>query len=130
MSEINKPIAFSELLRRCRRIEIPLIQRDYAQGREPEKDVRDEFLKALHAALSLPAGDTKLPLNLDFIYGSMEGQDKRCFLPLDGQQRLTTLFLMHWYLAWRDRQVADFQERFLNDQRSRLFYEVRPSSHD
>jgi len=52
------------------------------------------------------------------------------FAPLDGQQRLTTLFLLHWYLAWKDRQVADFQERFLNDQRSRLSYEVRPSSHD
>src|SRR5258708_35631768 len=108
MTEINKPITFSELLQACRQIEVPLIQRDYAQGRDGQKDVRDEFLKALYGALSLPPGDPNLPLNLDFVYGSMEGQDKKSFLPLDGQQRLTTLFLLHWYLAWHDGALADF----------------------
>lgn len=128
MSEINKPIAFAELLNRCRRIEIPLIQRDYAQGREAQKDVRDDFLKALHAALSLPAGSAELPLNLDFIYGSMEGQDKKTFLPLDGQQRLTTLFLLHWYLAWRDGELSDFKTRLWDGKHARFTYGVRPSS--
>src|SRR5579883_427388 len=109
MSELNKPIAFIDLLERCRRIEIPLIQRDYAQGRDAEKDVRDDFLKAIHAALSLPSESPELPLNLDFIYGSMEGLDKKSFLPFDGQQRLTTLFLLHWYLAWRDGGLSDFK---------------------
>ena len=60
MSEINKPISFSELLHNCQQIEVPLIQRDYAQGRESQKDVRDEFLKALYEALSLPISDAKL----------------------------------------------------------------------
>src|SRR5882672_2749714 len=128
MSEINKPITFAELLQRCRRIEVPLIQRDYAQGREAEKDVRDDFLKALHAALSLPAGSPELPLNLDFIYGSMEGHDKKCFLPLDGQQRLTTLFLLHWYLAWRDGAMPDFKSRVWDGKHARFTYSVRPSS--
>jgi hypothetical protein len=38
------------------------------------------------------------PVGLDFIYGEIE--DGR-LIPLDGQQRLTTLFLLHWYLAAR-----------------------------
>ncbi|RYZ86675.1 MAG: DUF262 domain-containing protein, partial [Proteobacteria bacterium] len=128
MSDIDKPITFFALLHQCRRVEVPLIQRDYAQGREKEKDVRDDFLSALHAALSLPSGSPELPLNLDFIYGSMEGQDKKCFLPLDGQQRLTTLFFLHWYLAWRDSELNDFRTRLWDGKHARFTYGVRPSS--
>jgi hypothetical protein len=128
MSEINKPITFCELLERCRRIEIPLIQRDYAQGRDKEKDVRDEFLKTLHGALSLASDNVKLPLNLDFIYGSMEGEDKETLIPLDGQQRLTTLFLLHWYLAWQDGELRDFKSRVWDSKHARFTYSVRPSS--
>ncbi len=128
MIKIAKPITFAALLEKCRRIEIPLIQRDYAQGRNSEKDVRDEFLKALQGALSLPTNDPTLPLNLDFVYGSMEGQDKKCFLPLDGQQRLTTLFLLHWYFAWCDEALADFKSLVWDGHHARFTYGVRPSS--
>lgn len=128
MSDINQRITFSELLEQCRGIEVPLIQRDYAQGRDTEKDVRDEFLKALEGALLLPTGDLTLPLNLDFIYGSMEGKDKQTFVPLDGQQRLTTLFLLHWYLAWRDGALSDFRTRVWDGKHARFTYGVRPSS--
>jgi hypothetical protein len=41
---------------------------------------------------------------LDFVFGDMaetEGEYQGKFYPLDGQQRLTTLFLLHCYLAWR-----------------------------
>lgn len=34
---------------------------------------------------------------MDFVYGKVD--EHGTFLPLDGQQRLTTLFLLHWYLA-------------------------------
>lgn len=128
MSEINQPITFHKLLAKCGRIEVPLIQRDYAQGRETEKEVRDHFLRALHAALIRPPGDPMLPLNLDFIYGSMEAGNGGNFSPLDGQQRLTTLFLLHWYLAWRDGQLAEFQSMVWNGRHSRFTYGVRPSS--
>ena len=128
MSEINRPISFCELLQQCQRIEVPLIQRDYAQGRETQKDVRNDFLDALRGALALPAGDAALPLNLDFVYGSMEGGNAPRFLPLDGQQRLTTLFLLHWYLAWRDGRLPEFKTTVLDGKYSRFTYRVRPSS--
>lgn len=128
MSEFGSQIVFRELLKRHHRIEIPMIQRDYAQGRETEDEVRDEFLNALYNALILPAGHESLPLNLDFIYGSVEGDIETRFFPLDGQQRLTTLFLLHWYLAWKDGQFDVFQEMFCPQGTSRFFYSVRPSS--
>ena len=71
-------------------IEIPMIQRDYAQGRESQKKLLQNFLKALKIAIC------KSPIGLDFVYGDIKSNK---FHPLDGQQRLTTLFLLHWYAA-------------------------------
>jgi Protein of unknown function DUF262 len=80
-------------------IEIPLIQRDYAQGREGDmvERIRTSFLDVLHRAVT--GGET---VSLDFIYGDVENGTLR---PLDGQQRLTTLFLLHWYLAFRAERI-------------------------
>ena len=92
------------------------------------QEVREEFLDALHRALKRPVDDPKLPLNLDFIYGSVEGEEATRFLPLDGQQRLTTLFLLHWYLAWQDGCWKEFSELLCPNENSRFSYYVRPSS--
>ena len=119
---------FYRLIKSRHRIEIPVIQRDYAQGRADQYIVRDDFLKALHDALCLPEGDPGLPLDLDFVYGSVVNDS---FQPLDGQQRLTTLFLLHWYLAWADGCGEDFRNHLLAvGARSSFGYEVRPSSRD
>ena len=127
MSDFGSQIIFKELFERHQRVEVPKIQRDYAQGRESEKDVRDEFLDALHTALNLSATDESLPLNLDFIYGSVDGDEVTRFLPLDGQQRLTTLFLLHWYLSWRDDCFEEFRQVFSSEGSSLFYYSVRPS---
>lgn len=77
------------------RVEIPLLQRDYAQGRPDDKAkvIRTNFVQALHDAVTEDE-----PIGLDFIYGEIRSGTLQ---PLDGQQRLTTLFLLHWYLASR-----------------------------
>ena len=62
---------FSKLIERHGRVQIPVIQRDYAQGRADQHIVRDDFLKSLHDALCLPEDDPLLPLDLDFVYGSV-----------------------------------------------------------
>lgn len=98
-------------------IEIPIIQRDYAQGRADKVKVRDKFLDALTAALD------GSPVELDFVYGSSERDHLQ---PLDGQQRLTTLFLLHWYAAWKEgclnNEVGNVLKRFS--------YRTRISSRD
>ena len=128
MSESKSPLTFCRLINECKRIEVPLIQRDYAQGRDAQKDVRNDFLGALYEALVLPTDNSSMSLNLDFVYGSMASGSLQGFLPLDGQQRLTTLFLLHWYLAWRDRRLADFKSILWDGKNSRFTYSVRPSS--
>ncbi len=104
---------------------IPLLQRDYAQGRPDVRDVRERFVGSLHAALSTK-GST---LDLDFVYGTTTPSGP--FSPLDGQQRLTTLFLLHWYLAVRDDRLGDFRAFAQSDDASSRFsYRVRPSARD
>jgi hypothetical protein len=111
-------------------VEIPIIQRDYAQGRTTASDVRRQFIDALHEALHLPSDSPRLPLDLDFIYGSMDESDLgTVFSPLDGQQRLTALFLLHWYLAAHDGRMDDFQSFMCRDGcQSRFSYKVRASA--
>ena len=75
-------------------VAIPLIQRDYAQGREGKAELRKRFLVNLNDALR--NNDANNPLILDFVYGVKDKNGN--IIPLDGQQRLTTLWLLHWYL--------------------------------
>lgn len=96
-------------------IVIPLIQRDYAQGREEEEKKARNFLEAILDGMNSENG-----INLDFIYGSSLNNNK--FTPLDGQQRLTTLFLLYFYLSLKDDVVIDGLSKFT--------YEVRASSTD
>ena len=111
------------LFARCPRgILVPILQRDFAQGRPDALAVRTRFLDALHGALCRPIG---APLDLDFVYGHIEGER---FVPIDGQQRLTTLFLLHWYLAIRDDEGEHFRSWAHRDGGPRFSYEVRPSS--
>lgn len=118
---INKPTSFFELIDNSK-IVIPIIQRDYAQGRTNKKvvKIRSKFLEALFTALENPSK----PIELDFIYGyNVESEKTKSFIPLDGQQRLTTLFLLHWYVAFREGKQEESKELLKN-----FTYEVRHSS--
>lgn len=97
-------------------IEIPLIQRDYAFGRKQEKKKRKRFLDALYKGIM---GDG---ITLDFIYGSKDENDK--LIPLDGQQRLTTLFLLHWYAAKHE----SIERESWNEQLKKFTYKTRLSA--
>ncbi|MDV6327418.1 DUF262 domain-containing protein [Idiomarina sp. Sol25] len=124
----GKSLTFYGLLDVVEAIEIPILQRDYAQGRKEEGEVRTLFLNSLYQALN-NKDDSRQPLDLDFVYGNFEEGQSKAFSVLDGQQRLTTLFLLHWYLAIQHGHIAEFRERFVTDeQRSRFTYKTRPST--
>ncbi|MCD8082499.1 MAG: DUF262 domain-containing protein [Clostridiales bacterium] len=99
------------------RIAIPMIQRDYAQGRldDDVNRVRSRFLTSLYHAI------VNEPITLDFVYGDID--DKGTMNPLDGQQRLTTLFLLHWYAAKKEK-ISEEKYEFLK----RFSYETRYSA--
>ncbi len=113
------------------RIEIPVIQRDYAQGRDDERshEVRTRFVKELAAVLAEGRLGSS-PLDLDFVYGRWNSTD-RTLEPLDGQQRLTTLFLLHWYVASLDGAFDEFQSWITRPGGDSCFtYRTRPAARE
>lgn len=119
--------SFTTLFSAVDAVEIPIIQRDYAQGRQQSADVLDTFLASLRGALRDTSGHG---LDLDFIYGTFEDDDSKVLSLLDGQQRLTTLFLLHWYIAMCEGQLEDFRVKWTHRGRSRFTYATRPSSRE
>ena len=112
-----------------------MVQRDYAQGRTTDDvtRVRNRFLDAIKSYLVKSEDDNDV-MKMDFIYGEKElvwstttanKLEKIIVTPLDGQQRLTTLYLLHWYAAKKGVVEASNYE-FLNN----FTYDIRPSSRD
>lgn len=100
------------------KILIPKIQRDYAQGRDECASVRKRFLTSIFNVID---NDTQVELLLDFIFGNKKYiQEKNVFEPVDGQQRLTTLFLLHLYIGKRAGVDTEILRKFS--------YETRDSS--
>lgn len=109
---------------RIESIVIPRIQRDYAQGRKVKKgemlllnDQGQRFIGNIFDHLK-----EGKPMEMDFIYGAID--DNGRFLPLDGQQRLTTLYLLYWYIG--GRELKDKSE--LYSMLQRFSYDTRASA--
>lgn len=112
------------------KIIIPKIQRPYAQGRldRQSEHVRTAFLNDLFSCLS----SQKEEIELNFVYANVreDAPDNTGVLELlDGQQRLTTLFLLHWYIVSRELQTCDkdFIEH-VDKALKGFIYEMRSSS--
>ena len=126
---MNTKHSFWSLCQDYGKIEIPIIQRNYAQGRE-NKDIVRNMDKFVNEYLIDSIINNK-KIELDFIYGSVLNiENKDCkkidvFIPLDGQQRLTTLFLLHWFIALKENRVAEAKVNL-----TKFTYETRPSAHD
>jgi len=150
------------------KIEIPVIQRDYAQGRITNRinSIRKKFIQEL---VEIIKKDDAEPMHLNFVYGRIEGKNQKLvfnknkeaienillavkgyadqcsiefdpkikipdyindainsiFIPLDGQQRLTTLYLLHWYLL-KNIEIENKDE--LLKQLSGFSYKTRNST--
>lgn len=106
------------------KVEIPIIQRDYAQGRTDHKTnkIRKDFLDVLFDFICKKQADPGLEIELDFIYGFNEKDDNNSitFVPIDGQQRLTTLWLLYWFISVKENipeNNTDFLANFLYETR-------------
>lgn len=95
---------------------IPKIQRPYAQGRMSQKDIRSNFLDDIFDMLKEPGNI----LELNFVYGSLTDGT---FELLDGQQRLTTLFLLSWYMAIKEPDTDEIMSLL-----GKFTYETRTTS--
>lgn len=126
----GKRMSFLQLVDKYN-IVVPVIQRDYAQGRTDDEhviEVRNNFVKNL---ISYLRDEEQSSHDLDFIYGTVNStfNQNEEFIPLDGQQRLTTLFLLHWYLAGRTGNFDHFSEKMkIGPNEYKFAYKTRDSS--
>jgi hypothetical protein len=104
------------------KINIPIIQRDYVQGLKENEELLKGFISDLFEHL-----EKEIELKLDFIYGSLDKKQGNVFLPLDGQQRLTTLYLIHWYIIKKEVNSFDFADNYA-ELLSKFCYETRDTS--
>lgn len=121
MPEEITTYTFIEILKKWNII-IPIIQRDYAQGRKDEKTekIRNKFIQTIFYNLS-----NNNSMTLDFVYGKTEGLE---FIPLDGQQRLTTLFLLHWYSVQKHIFENDEEKENVISLLKKFSYKTRDSA--
>lgn len=124
---MNDIYSFYQLISKYQ-IEIPIIQRDYAQGRNNSKaeDVRKSIVGKMIKAVS----DDNEPLFFDFVYGRIDGNK---FIPFDGQQRLTTLFLFHKYVFEKCQTESECMHKgccICKNILSRFSYATRQSSRE
>ncbi len=112
------PFYFWQHLKNVKKINIPLYQRDYVQGGEFDdaKLIRQEFIADLLDAIIKSTSK-----DLHFVFGGNGGDND--FVPVDGQQRLTTLYLLHWYVLARATSAKDEQEQL-----SKFHYASRDTS--
>lgn len=120
------PIVISKVI-------IPRIQRPYAQGRlgEAETKIRNSFLKDIFKYLT---SKNDAIMDFHFIYGSIKNieditnQKEYILELLDGQQRFTTLFLLHWFLLNKEkRQNTEVAESIVHALKS-FTYETRATA--
>ena len=124
MNNIGKLTTFKRLLEEESVIMIPKVQRDYAYGRDEDK-VREILDGMLTTMLDAVANDTDEIF--DFVYGGTfikRNNESSGLIPLDGQQRLTTLFLLHLYASIIQQDVDDKEVEPL----MKFRYETRQSA--
>ena len=102
---------------------IPAIQREYVQGYDEEQTniVRKNFVNDIFDAISNDG-----TVDIGIIYGytqKEESSEKSIFFPVDGQQRITTLYIIYWCLNMMKTETYD---EILKDKI--LQYEVRNST--
>lgn len=109
----NHPNTLFSLLNEYR-VLVPVVQRDYAQGRTDEHScfVRENLLNDLKNYYE--NNSICDPLDLNFVYGKLENDE---FIPVDGQQRLTTLFLLHLFAFSDDDSKDNLLKRFSYESR-------------
>lgn len=111
-------------LKEYEKIIIPMIQREYVQGDDNviATEIRDNILNEFGTVISKTEGQETSgeTIVLDYIYGIVRN---KAIIPMDGQQRLTTLYLLYWYVAVRENiaQEKDKDCSFLK----KFSYETR-----
>ncbi|ADG71442.1 DUF262 domain-containing protein [Brachyspira murdochii] len=96
---------------------IPMLQRDYVQGKKSKISIAESFLRNIFEVLE----GNQNKLHIDFIYGYLEDNN---FILIDGQQRVTTLWLLYLIIYKINNDFDNIKELLSN-----FSYRIRESSY-
>lgn len=124
---------------------VPEIQRDYIWGtrqvNELINSLKDDYLKKLTAyaqdpiVSSLPSEakemyvKQKYSSNIGFIYAYNDPEYANKYFLIDGQQRLTTIYLLLLLIYIKCDKCDEFRQRYYRDNVLKIDYKVREASH-
>ena len=127
-SEIGRLKTFHQLLEEENTIIIPKVQRDYVYGRADSKV--EKILDGMLTSILEAVRDNKSVI-LDFVYGGSYVKKNKVIaglIPLDGQQRLTTLFLLHFYASLLKNEENKAIDQNEVEKLAKFRYETRQSA--
>ncbi|EDM25748.1 hypothetical protein LNTAR_15067 [Lentisphaera araneosa HTCC2155] len=149
MSEGKKSLKDILNSRNIKQIIIPEIQRDYvwktenvekllksivADAKESDPGITKEELDKLPPALrdqvERSLEENKIFSNIGFIYAYEDSEYKSRYFLIDGQQRLTTLYLLLLATAINSGKENYFSTHYFNNTLPKLDYKVRESAHN
>ena len=114
---------FISFLEKRNQVIIPKIQREYVQG---QNERGQKFVQKIFQHLRQ---NNVNEMSMDLVFGTEETKEKKVvFCPVDGQQRLTTLFLLYWYvgkLELKDNELKDLKKEL-----SKFSYDTRDTSRE
>jgi hypothetical protein len=133
--------------REVEQIVIPEIQRDYVWKKEQVEGLLSslvsDYRKFESEEINVSADNEEIKKlfinyykkqqfasNIGFIYAYNDAEYKGKYFLIDGQQRVTTVYLLLLNLFIATRQKQDFENKYFKDNHLKIDFKVRESSHD
>ncbi|EKT4502307.1 DUF262 domain-containing protein [Flavobacterium psychrophilum] len=133
--------------REVEQIVIPEIQRDYVWKKEQVEGLMNsllsDYIKFDTEIINVTADNEEIKnlfinyykkqqyaSNIGFIYAYNDAEYKGKYFLIDGQQRVTTVYLLLLNLFIGTDQKADFEKKYFKDSQLKIDFKVRESSRD
>jgi hypothetical protein len=133
--------------REVEQIVIPEIQRDYVWKKEQVEGLMNsllsDYIKFETEIINVTADNEEIKnlfinyykkqqfaSNIGFIYAYNDAEYKGKYFLIDGQQRVTTVYLLLLNLFIATDDKADFEKKYFKDSQLKIDFKVRESSHD
>jgi hypothetical protein len=126
---------------------IPEIQRDYVWKKEQVEgllySLKEDFTKYKNESVEIESQNEEIKKlfvqfykkqlyssNIGFIYAYNDEEYKGKYFLIDGQQRVTTIYLLLLNLFIKTNQKKEFKEKYFADNLLKIDFKVRENTHD
>lgn len=111
------------------------IEKDYKEQKANSKNIDESTLDSMSPEIRelvmRSLSEKKVFSNIGFIYAySGEGDVSSKYFLIDGQQRITTMYLLLLAVSIKNKKQTVFRNTYFNHQITKVDYKVREAAHD